>query len=149
MRRSEKRLGGRYRRQQKELVSLLFFLSLSSLSQRTHCCCLFTAVKSGHPVLDSISGLLARPNPLACLTTVICPTWLVRLAFRLSIRAALKLVPQQTRGQQTPVCVCVCVSGLPDVDAWGSLQPLGSCLQKRDITGKKKREKKRVFKRVT
>lgn len=53
------------------------------------------AVMSGHPIIASNRGLLARPNPSACLTTTICPAWLVRLAFRLSIRAALEAAPQQ------------------------------------------------------
>lgn len=73
--------------------------SLGLLSQQTHCCCLFIDVKSEHPILDSISGLLARPNPSACLTTIICPSWLVCLAFRLSISAALKLVQHTSRRQ--------------------------------------------------
>lgn len=77
--------------------------SLGLLSQQTHCCCLFIDVKSEHPILDSISGLLARPNPLACLTTIICPSWLACLAFRLSIRAALKLV-QHTSRKQLQMC---------------------------------------------
>lgn len=53
-------------------------------------CCSLVAVMSGRPIIDSNRGLLARPHPSASLTTTICPAWRVRLAFRLSIRAALE-----------------------------------------------------------
>lgn len=85
-----------YPRQQREVVSLFFEL----VETADNFCRSLVAVMSGHPIIDSNRGLLARPNPSACLTTTICPAWLVRLAFRLSIRAALNAAQRQKHNLQ-------------------------------------------------